>query len=210
MTDTSRFDQAASQWDANPSRVAVARAVGEAICRAVPIQPQWRALDFGAGTGLVTLRLQPLVASITAVDTSSGMLETLSKKLDSARIQNVSVRQWDIQEAMFPENGFDLCFSSMTLHHLRDVPLALARFRQLLKPGGWLAVADLDAEDGSFHGPNNDVFHNGFQRGEFRQWLETAGFKHATFSDAHSISKPNASGQTRSYSVFLCVAQSPE
>ena len=60
----SRFDEAAAQWDSNPGRVDVARAVGEAIGRAVPFEPGWRAVDYGAGTGLLTLNLQPRVASM--------------------------------------------------------------------------------------------------------------------------------------------------
>jgi len=209
MTDSSRFDQAAAQWDNSPALQALARAVGDAIRRAVPLEPPWRALDYGAGTGLVTLQILPRIAAVTAVDASAGMLDQLSKKLAASGINNVFVRQWDILSAPFPETGFDLCFSSMTLHHLRDVPLAFERFRQLLKPGGWLAMADLDTEDGSFHGPNNDVFHNGFERAAILEWLGKAGFVGAAISDAHRLLRPDASGAMRSYGIFLAAAQAP-
>ena len=52
-----RFDRVAAEWDASPTRVALARAVVEAIRAAVPLDAEMRALDFGAGTGLVTLGL---------------------------------------------------------------------------------------------------------------------------------------------------------
>ena len=52
-----RFDRVAGEWDANPARVALARAVTEAIRASVPLRPDMAVMDFGAGTGLVTLGL---------------------------------------------------------------------------------------------------------------------------------------------------------
>jgi len=199
----SRFDEAAAQWDNNPGRVELARAVGEAIGRAVPFQPGWRALDFGAGTGLVTLNIQPRVASIVAVDVSSGMLEVLEKKFAAAGIDNVQSRLWDLESRPYPETGFDLVISSMTLHHLPDVPLIFKRLAAVLKPGGWLAVADLDSEDGSFHRDVKDVYHKGFARDDIRRWLQDAGFVNISIQDAHRLEKPDAAGNHRAYGVFL-------
>jgi ubiquinone/menaquinone biosynthesis C-methylase UbiE len=203
----SRFDEAAAQWDNNPGRVNLARAVGEAIGRAVPLQPDWRALDYGAGTGLLTLNLHPRVASVVALDSSTAMLEKLMQKLAAAAITNVQARHWDLEAKPFPKTGFDLVVSSMTLHHLRNVPLVFSRLAVLLKPGGWLAVADLDTEDGSFHGQADDVFHRGFARGQITEWLADAGLKWVSVSDAHTLSKPDSTGQVHSYGIFLAVAQ---
>jgi len=207
MNKPSRFDEAAAQWDNNPGRVDLARAVGEAIGRAIPIQPGWRGLDYGAGTGLLTLTLQPRVASMIALDSSTGMLGKLAQKLAAAAIGNVQTRHWDLEAEPFPETGFDLVVSSMTLHHLGDVPLVFSRLASLLKPGGWLAVADLDSEDGSFHGQVDDVFHHGFERGQIAGWLANAGLRWVSVSDAHTMSKPSSTGEVRSYGVFLAVGQ---
>ena len=203
----SYFDDAASQWDDNPRRVELARAVGAAITRGVPLQPHWRALDYGAGTGLLTLNLQPRVASVTALDSSTGMLAKLDEKLAAARIGNVRTRHWDLEAKPFPEPGFDLAISSMTLHHLRDVPLVFKRLASLLKPGGWLAAADLDTEDGSFHTDSVGVFHRGFDRLQVAEWLTDAGFMRIATSDAHSLIKPDATGRERAYGVFLAIGQ---
>jgi len=203
----SRFDEAAAQWDNNPGRVNLARAVGEAIGRAVPFQPDWRALDYGAGTGLLTLNLQPRVASVVALDSYMGMLEKLMQKLAAAAITNVQTRHWDLEAKPFPEIDFDLVVSSMTLHHLRNVPLVFSRLAEILKPGGWLAVSDLDTEDGSFHGQAEDVFHHGFARGQVAEWLANARLRWVSVTDAHCMSKPDSTGQVRTYGVFLAVAQ---
>jgi tRNA (cmo5U34)-methyltransferase len=203
----SRFDDAAAQWDSNPGRVDLARAVGAAIALSVPLQPDWRVLDYGAGTGLLTLHLQPRVASLVALDASTGMLDKLRQKLDADRINNVQTRHWDLQAQPFPETGFNLIVSSMTLHHLRDVPLVLNRLVALLKPGGWLAVADLDTEDGSFHGNAADVFHLGFARRQVAEWFADVGLTGVSVKDAHSMVKPSSTGQVRAYGVFLAVGQ---
>lgn len=207
MKTFSYFDEAAAQWDNNPGRVALARGVGAAMALAVPLQPDWRALDYGAGTGLLTLNLQPRVASLVALDSSAGMLEQLDQKLAAAGMANVQTRRWDLEVEPFPEAGFDLVVSSMTLHHLRDVSLVLGRLAALLKPGGWLAVADLDSEDGSFHGHSDGVFHLGFERPQIAQWLANAGLVRVRLSDAHSMTKPASTGQSRTYPVFLAVGQ---
>jgi ubiquinone/menaquinone biosynthesis C-methylase UbiE len=203
----SRFDEAASQWDDNPVRVELARAVGAAMERAIPIRPSWRALDYGAGTGLLTLNLLPRVASVVALDSSRGMLEQLTKKLQAAGITNVQTRLCDIESQPLPESGLDLVFSSMTLHHLRDVPLVLARLAGALRPGGWLAAADLDSEDGSFHGQADDVFHQGFERCRVAEWLQAAGLARVRILDAHWVRKPASTGEMRSYGVFLATGR---
>jgi ubiquinone/menaquinone biosynthesis C-methylase UbiE len=203
----SRFDKEAAQWDASPVRRDLARGIGTAIHRAIHIAPGWRILDYGAGTGLVTLQLQPEAASVIAVDQSAGMLGKLGEKLASAGILNVQTRQWDIEKQPFPESGLDLVASSMTLHHLRDVPTAFHRFAQLLKSGGWIAMADLDVEDGSFHGPNPDVFHLGFDRSVIRGWLADAGFQDISISDAHRLQKPDSTGQVHTYPIFLAIGR---
>jgi len=207
MKSTSRFDEAAAQWDSNPTRIELARAIGAAICRTVPLQANWRALDYGAGTGLLTLNLQPRLGSILALDASTGMLAQLQQKLANAGIGNVQARHWNLETQSSPESGFDLAVSAMTLHHLRDVPLVFQRLAELLKPGGWLAVADLDREDGSFHSDQEGVFHAGFERPQVVAWLTAAGFEPPAIHDAHTVVKPGPAGEPRTYGVFLAVAQ---
>ena len=207
MKQRSRFDDEAAQWDQNPGRVEVARAVGSLICRRIPIRRGWRVLDYGAGTGLLTLCIQPFAAEITALDTSEGMTAELRRKLALARIDNVQVRLWDLATEPYPDSGFDLVVSSMTMHHIANVPLVFKRMAQVLRPGGYFAVADLDAEDGTFHTDKQGVYHSGFERAQIADWLCNAGLMEVDIGDAHSISKPNAAGQLRSYGVFLALAR---
>ncbi len=198
-----RFDRVAADWDNNPTRVALARAVVDAIRAAVPLRAEMQALDFGAGTGLVTLGLLASVKSVTAVDASGEMLRVLDDKLRTLHIDNVHTLQCDIVRAPLPANQFDLVVSSMVLHHLPDVPPVLQRLRPCLRPGGWIALADLDTEDGSFHADMTGVFHKGLDRADVCHWLEQAGFSDVQARDAHTITRPAVEGRTRQYGVFL-------
>jgi tRNA (cmo5U34)-methyltransferase len=202
-----RFDRAAAQWDANPVRVALARAIAGAIEQRVPLRPDMTALDFGAGTGLLTLALLPRVSRLTAVDASLEMLRVLDGKLRELGIGNVRTLQADIAAGPLDLPPVDLIASSMVLHHLRDVPAVLKGLRAHLRPGGWIALADLDAEDGSFHDDPTGVFHRGFERKTVCRWLDEAGYSEPAAQEAHRIVKPRPGGGTREYSVFLATAR---
>ncbi len=108
--------------------------------------------------------------------------------------------QADIAHTAPPESAFDLIVSSMAMHHIQDVSTALSRLHDCLRPGGRVALADLDAEDGSFHPDGMGVYHQGFDRDDFRARMMAAGFTDVRTSDAHQIEKND-----RQYGVFLAV-----
>jgi ubiquinone/menaquinone biosynthesis C-methylase UbiE len=198
-----RFDRVAAEWDANPTRVALARAVTDAIRKAVSLRPDMHVLDFGAGSGLVTLGLLPHVGSLLAVDTSGEMVRVLEAKLKALQIGNVRTVQCEINAMSLPVAAFDLVVSSMVLHHIADVPGTLQRLRPALRPGGWIALADLEPEDGSFHADATGVYHHGIDREELCRWLQAAGFVDPTAREAHRIVRPAPGGGSRDYPVFL-------
>ena len=210
MTEPTRdFSKEAATWDDKPGRVKVAHAIAEAIIGAVPITPDMTALDFGCGTGLLTLRLQPLVRSIVGVDSSPGMLSVLEQKVSQQRLTNVCWQCIDFEEGSMPQGRFTLITSAMTLHHVREVEPLLAWFFQALAPGGLLCLADLDLEDGLFHEDNTGVFHFGLDRAWLEQQLTVAGFTGVQAMTATEIEKPAADGVLRRFPVFLLHAQKP-
>jgi ubiquinone/menaquinone biosynthesis C-methylase UbiE len=202
-----RFDERAAEWDANPARVALARGVVEAVRAAVPLRPDMRVMDFGAGTGLISLGLLPEVAEVTAVEVSGEMLRVLGEKVKALGIVHLHTLTCDVGEAALPSGSFDLIVSSMVLHHLPDVPKVLAHVRPALRPGGWIALADLDSEDGTFHADPTGIYHNGFDRAEVCRWLGEAGFAHTALRDAYRITRPGSDGVLRTYPVFLATAR---
>lgn len=202
------FDAAAAGWDQEPRRVKLAQEITSAICRELPLAKEMEALDYGCGSGLVTLGLQPLVGRITGADSSQGMLEVLERKLRERGICNVVTRFIDLEQQRL-DGSYDLIVSSMTLHHVQDVAALIGSLVQMLKPGGWLALADLESEDGGFHDDPTGVHHRGFDREFFRSECSRNSLTGIRIVTAATIEKSDASGGSRSYPVLLCLARKP-
>lgn len=197
------FNVEAATWDEEPRRVSLANDVFRAIADTVTLGPAMTALDFGCGTGLVTLQLAPRVAHVVGADSSRGMLDVLEGKARSGSVGNVATQLVDLDRGDVLEGEYDLVVSTMALHHIRDVPALLRLSAQVLKPGGRICLADLDSENGEFHANNDGVFHFGFDRDALKRSLSEAGFSGLTDSTAAEVTKPSADGTLRTFSVFL-------
>ncbi|HEX7127476.1 MAG TPA: class I SAM-dependent methyltransferase [Thermodesulfobacteriota bacterium] len=201
------FDERARDWDADPARVERARAVAERIGAMVPLDRTMTALEYGCGTGLLGFALQPHLGHITLADSSEGMLAVLREKIAASGAANVRATKLDLTTDPRPSERYDLVVSLMTLHHVPDTRRILEDFHALLKPGGYLAVADLDREDGSFHGRDFGG-HNGFDRDVLAADAARAGFPAVRFVTAFEITK-TVKDRPRVFPVFLMVAQRP-
>lgn len=197
MTDL--FEAKAQDWDANDRRTRLASAIGSSIREHVRLHARMNVLDFGAGTGLISAQIAPLVNRITAVDISRAMLDKLASKPELKGKVDTVCR--DIMDDPL-DAGFDLVASAMAMHHVEDTSRLIATFRAQLNDSGMVALADLDREDGSFHPPGTEgVYHFGFERDEIRELLENHGFEQVEFFTAHTIK-----GEDKDYPVFLVTA----
>ena len=154
-----RFNTIASEWDSDPGRVFMAQKVARAMRTALSPTGEEQALEFGAGTGLVTLLMAPKLAHVTALDSSAGMLDVLRQKCERKQLAQVETIEGLVPDQL-PDAQYDLIYSSMTMHHIDDVPALLKTLAGHLKPGGRVALADLDAEDGCFHREAKGVAHH--------------------------------------------------
>ncbi len=193
------FNEKAQDWDANDMIKKLSSAIGASIVEHIPLNEQMDVMDFGAGTGLISSRVAPLVNKIVAVDISQAMLDKLVSKPElhgkvEAVCQDIMIKPLDGQ--------FDLIMSAMALHHLQDTNKLIQIFSEHLKSGAMIALADLDKEDGSFHPEDIEgVFHFGFERDAFQKILENSGFYDVRYCTAHTIDK-----EGKKYPVFLVVA----
>lgn len=202
------FDLRAKTWDADPMKAARAQAVAEEIRAQVPLAPHMTALEYGCGTGLLSFALQNHLTHITLADSSSGMLAVLEEKITSSGIKNMSSRQLDLVSDPLPPERYHLIHTLMTFHHIDDTDAMLRNMHALLVSPGYLCIADLDSEDGSFHGPDFSG-HCGFDRETLRRQATQAGFRNIRFSTAFSIRKVVSSGGEKDFPVFLMVAEKP-
>ena len=208
-TKANHFDQSAANWDAEPRRAELAKAVGEAILRQVQPTRGMDVLDYGCGTGLLGLFLLPHVRSVTGADSSPGMLQVLEDKIQDGGLQRIRTERLDLAHDPVPNSRYHLIAANMVLHHVDGVESLLTAFHQMLLPGGFVAIADLDTEPGLFHGPEvaESVYHHGFDRRTLMDRLYQAGFIDTKDVTAHVIRKAIAGGDIHDFPVFLIVAR---
>lgn len=182
------FAHKADSYEQNTSHVSNVDRIAEAVINGVRLDSHMHLMDFGSGTGLLLERIAPYVKKITAVDMSPAMNEQLINKRDSLACE-VELLEMDLESAALNDR-FDGIISSMTLHHVKDIASIFRTFHALLNDGGFIALADLDKEDGSFHSEDTGVHHHGFDRATIADHARAAGFKAVTVSDASVIEKP--------------------
>ncbi|OQB22518.1 MAG: hypothetical protein BWY12_00558 [candidate division BRC1 bacterium ADurb.Bin183] len=201
------FDKDAAAWDEPPRRIKMAEDIVNAIRQAIPLNAKMSALDFGCGTGLVSLRLLPFVGSVTGVDSSQGMIDVFKSKIENQNLKNARAIRLDIDDGDVLEGCFDLIMSSMTIHHIQDIASLFAQFYDATAPEGYIAIADLDSDGGLFHTNKIGVFHNGFNRAELSRMMENAGFANIRDFTAVKTNKIGADGKEGVFSIFLLTGQ---
>lgn len=200
------FDQAAKGWDQDPQRVRMAEGIAGAMIRHLRLNADQVLLDYGAGTGLISLKLRPYVGKVVAVDNSQGMLNALAEKLAKQKIGTVEVCHGSVEDADFRLPAADVIASSMALHHIQDTRAVARAFWEALRPGGQLAIADLDEEDGTFHSGPGAARHHGFNRQAFQNIFAGAGFEDIRFHDAYVRVRPLENGKEKTFTIFLMTA----
>ncbi|MDI6814030.1 MAG: class I SAM-dependent methyltransferase [Desulfitobacteriaceae bacterium] len=201
------FDEKAREWDLNPLRAERARAVADALRRQIPLHRRMKAFEYGCGTGLLSFELRADLGEILLADRSLGMLEVLREKIEAAQAYHLFPIQLDLLTDPLPSQRFELIYSLMTLHHIPDTQRILSLFYQLLEPGGYLGIADLDQEDGTFH---KEPFegHLGFDRQALAELATAVGFQVLGFETVYEMVKV-VEGRQRVYPIFLMTARRP-
>lgn len=195
------FTSAAERFDSSPISHQLSQMVHQLFAQ-LQLERNQHWLDFGAGTGLLSVPLARHVATVSALDTSAAMLEQLAEK----NISNINCLNQDIAAGL-PQQYHGVV-SSMALHHVADIPQLFACLYDNLLPGGQLAIIDLYAEDGSFHGDNHSkgVKHLGFIAQHLIKHASEAGFDAPQQQEFAAITHRNG----RDYPLFLLQAHKPQ
>lgn len=201
--DSNYFEEAAETWDQDSLVLELADAVAASLLAHLVLHDELVVMEYGCGTGLIAEAIAPRVKHLHAWDSSPAMLSVLEAKLRKGANGKISTKCIDLTADEISGEKFDLVYSSMALHHVRDTERLLGKLYRLLVPGGCIALVDLDVEDGSFHGDNPGVHHHGFQRDEIERQLTTVGFRSIGQRTAYCFEKPDESGITKKYSLFL-------
>jgi predicted TPR repeat methyltransferase len=185
------FKDRADKWESGikgDTRIAGAKVIADAIKKRFTLTKDMRIMDFGVGTGLLGFDIAKMVKEVVGVDTSIKMLEQLQDK-NSLQLRIEPLNRDIIQNPI--SDKFDGIVSSMTLHHIEDLELFFSTIYNNLNNDGFIAIADLELEDGSFHSNNEGVFHFGFDTEILTKIVENIGFKNVICENINSIKKPH-------------------
>ena len=202
---TTNFDAKAKTWD-TPEKAERAQAVANLIKGNVKLTRDMSGFEYGCGTGLLSFCLSDQLGQITLADNSSGMLEVVEKKIQAAGATHMTQVQLDLMEDAAPDTLYQLIYTMLTMHHIDDTDRIVGIFYSMLSKGGYLCIADLDKEDGSFH--SGDFHgHHGFDQQQLQGTLERVGFRDVESDICYSIEKEVEGGTTRPFPVFLMTCQ---
>ncbi len=193
------FKEKAANWDKGDIRVNGAKKIADAIAEEIAITQDMEIMDFGVGTGLLGFEIAKLCKRVYGVDMSLSMLEKLKEK-NTPELHIEAICQDIVKEPL--EMHFDGIVSSMTLHHVENLEAFFKSIYKNLHDDGFIAIADLESEDGTFHSDNTGVHHFGFDPQALCDIVRQSGFKDVSYERVNSIKKPH-----REFGVFLLTAR---
>lgn len=200
----SDFDSRAEDWDKNQMHLRRSEAIATELINRIPTTDKMTVLEYGAGTGLLSFIMKDLFAEIVMMDNSKEMIRVTETKISESGNKNMKAVWINLEKDDY--NGqFDIVYTQMVLHHVDDIDLIFNKFKALIKPGGYLAIADLYTEDGSFHG-DGFTGHQGFDVDQLTRKLEIKGFRNIVTKPCFTIHRENEKGEFKDYPVFLLTA----
>ena len=100
-----------------------------------------RALDFGCGGGGLTVRLRERLREAVGIDLDAGKLDFARAEADRRGVTGVEFICYPGGPLPFPDAAFDCVVCVDVMEHLPDPAAAVAEFRRVLRPGGWLLLS---------------------------------------------------------------------
>ena len=201
------FDNEARDWDNDPNKTERAIVFAKEIIDFLKPDKTMNALEFGCGTGLLSFQLKDYFKTITLADSSQGMINVLQDKIVKEGVKNFKPLHIDSLNSDLKTNGYDVIYTLMTLHHIPDVNNIVNVFNSKLKIGGYLCIADLVKEDGSFHsGHDNFDGHNGFDKNELSAVLIKNNFNVEYYNLPFEIVK-TIDDKKKKYPLFLMISK---
>ncbi len=179
------FERIAPDYDPAPGCFA---RFGRRLVEAAELAPNLRVLDVATGRGALLLPAAEAVGPggmVVGIDLAGAMVRAARDEV-ARRGLRAAFQIMDAEALAFPDSTFDRVLCGFGLMFFPQIERALAEYRRVLRPGGWLALstwrvpqtADLEAVLAQLDLPrdaNNGILR--FAEPEvLAQMLERAGF----------------------------------
>lgn len=144
--------------------------------------PPLDVVDFGCGTGVLTVELARWARRVTAIDRSASALEQASARATRAGLSNITFLEADLHELSIGTGKKDLVVVSQSLHHVESPPAVLCEAARILKPGGRIIILELMPHTERWVHERLGHVHLGFEPTVLQAALADAGFKQVEFT----------------------------
>ncbi|KAF9530743.1 putative ubiE/COQ5 methyltransferase [Crepidotus variabilis] len=121
--------------------------------------PKLRVLDVGCGPGTITCDFASLYPTIRiiGIDASQNIVDQASILSRSKKLSNVEFAHGDIFHLGYPDSTFDIVHVHQVIQHIPDPLNGLRELRRVLKPGGFLAVREVDHPATRWYPPSPEL-----------------------------------------------------
>lgn len=173
------FDQLSHKYD-TPKQLELATIIQEEIRNDIANSTNKTLLDYGCGTGLVSLTFSHSVKHLVLTDASNEMIRLTNQKIIDQGIQNASSYQLNLIEESTDIKA-DIILVSLLLLHVPNTALILRKLFDVLNANGQLIIIDFDLNNEI----NDSRVHNGFDQIELDMLLKKIGFSTTFFHNFH-------------------------
>jgi ubiquinone/menaquinone biosynthesis C-methylase UbiE/biotin operon repressor len=152
------------------------KGIAEALIR---LMPPMIIADLGAGDGTISQLMAERAKRVIAIDNSEKMVEVGGELAKKHGISNLEYRLGDLEDVPIRTGTVDLAFLSQALHHARHPERALGEAWRILKPGGRIAILDLNRHNFEEAREMYADLWLGFTELEMERMIKGAGFRNA-------------------------------
>jgi ubiquinone/menaquinone biosynthesis C-methylase UbiE len=152
------------------------RTAAEAAAFLLPeLHPGMRLLDVGCGPGSITRGLAERLApgEVVGVDLSRETLAAARAEAAARSVTNLRYAEASVYALPFPDASFDVAYAHQVTQHLREPAAALGEMLRVVRPGGLVAVRDVDWETVAYW--PHDPWIDRFMEVHFKTWYRNGG-----------------------------------
>jgi len=174
------FARVANDWDTMREDF-FDETIADSILKASDLKPESTVVDVGCGTGFLTQYAAMHTRGsgrIVGVDLSPQMLQKAKENLSKlGRIESVDFRVGDAENIPIEDGFADAVVGNMILHHCPRPKRAISEMMRILKPGGRIAIADLEKHKERWLREEMADRWLGFEQARVKKWFEDAGLE---------------------------------
>ena len=174
---TKYFQDNAVQWDRIRALHVSESKIEKAMLAAVSTRDIGNLLDLGTGTGRILQAFSPRIRNGFGMDLSHEMLAMARSKLDSENLRHCQIRRGDIYNIPLPAGCMDVVTIHHVLHFLDEPARAIAEAARVLRPSGYLLIADFAPHELKFLCTEYAHRRLGFTDAEMIGWCVDEGLE---------------------------------